>query len=219
MVVDEQTSAARGPLLEVLNEAAQSVGFDVRWRVVPFPRSLESLKTGEVDIVPRLVPTEERKVFAEYLGPIGVQHSHIEFLVKAGKESSLKTYDDLLKLKIGVKRKTAYFERFNKDTAIQRMEALDDENLAQMFDAGRFDAMIVLDKRAVELVLKKKAITGYGWADYKEPIHLGIFFGMSKLSRHAGAAEQLSAALRQMATSGRVAEIYRKAHLAPPPAE
>jgi len=48
-------------------------------------------------------------------------------------------------------------------------------NLAQMFDGGRFDAMIVLDKPAIEKILKEKNIA-YAWADYKVPLKLGVFF-------------------------------------------
>jgi len=217
MMIDEKTSVTSGPLLEVLNEAAKSIGYTVEWRSVPFPRSLEQLKTGETDIVPRLVLTEDRKDIAEFLGPIGVQPTEIEFLVKSGKEHSLKSYADLKNMTVGVKRKTAYFEEFDKDTSIRRMESLDDVNLARMFDSGRFDTMIVLDKQAIEKVLKAMNIS-YAWADYKVPLKLGVFFGMSKASKHAAVAKPLSDALKAMVKSGRVAEIYKKFDASPPPA-
>ena len=215
MTIDEKTGAVSGPLLEVMDEAARSIGYTVQWRSMPFPRSLEQLKTGESDVVPRLVMTEDRKEFAEYLGPIGVQPTDIEFLVKPGKEHSLKSYADLKNLTVGVKRKTAYFERFDKDASIKRAEALDDMNLAQMFDMGRFDVMIVLDKPAIEKILGARNIS-YSWAEYKEPLKLGIFYGMAKTSKHAAIAKPLSDALKAMARSGRVAEIYKKYNVTPP---
>lgn len=219
MLIDEKTGARSGPLLEVFSEAAKRVGYAVEWRAVPFPRSLEQLKTGDTDIVPRLVMTDDRKAFVEFLGPIGVQPTEIEFLVKSGKEHALKSYDDLKKLSVGVKRKTAYFEQFDTDKSICRMEALDDDNLAQMFNSERFDTMIVLDKPAVEKILKNKGISGYAWADYKVPLKLGIYFGMAKTSKHAAVAKPLSEALAGMVKSGRVAEIYKKFNVLPPPTE
>lgn len=218
MMIDPQSGKLSGPLLEILDEAAKSLGYSVTWRSVPFPRSLDQMKAGESDIVPRFVMTEERKTFAEFLGPIGVQPTEIEFLVKPGQEHALKSYQDLKKLSVGAKRGTAYFGKFDKDGSIRKVESLDDENLAQMFEAGRFDTMIVLDRPAIEKVLKERNI-GYAWADYKEPIRLGIYYGMSKASKHAAISGPLSEALRKMVKSGRVAEIYRHHKATPPPSK
>jgi len=44
MVIDEKTGAVSGPLLEVMNEAAKSIGYTVEWRSMPFPRSLEQFE-------------------------------------------------------------------------------------------------------------------------------------------------------------------------------
>jgi len=216
MVVNEKTGDSAGPMLEVMNEAARSVGYCVEWRAAPFPRSLAELESGSLDLVPRLVMTEERKRFATFLGPIGTKQIAIEFLAKRGREGALKSYDDLRGLRVGVKRETAYFEQFDKDTAIERVAALDDENLAKMFDANRFDVMIVLDRPAIEKVLKDQGIGGYAWAPYKVPINLGIYFGMSKASRHAAIAGALSNALKALAKSGRVNEIYKAHNVTPP---
>ena len=136
--------------------------------------------------------------------------------MKRGKEDTLKSYDDLLHLAVGAKRGTAYFEPFNKDTSIKRFEAPDDENLAKMFDANRVEVLIVLDRPAIEKVLKELNIVGYAWTPYKEPVQLGIYFGMSRASRHIAMAETLSNTLKAMAKSGRVNDIYA-AHNVPPP--
>ncbi len=216
MVANEKTGESAGPLLDVLNEAVRSIGYCVEWRIAPFPRSLAELEMGSVDLVPRLVMTEERKRFANFLGPIAVKQTAIEFLVKRGRENTLKSYEDLRSLTVGAKRGTVYFEPFNKDAAIKRFEAPDDENLAKMFAANRVDVLIVLDRPAIEKVLKDLGIVGYAWAAYKEPVQLGIYFGMSKASKHIAMGEALSNGLKAMAKSGRVNDIYA-AHNAPPP--
>ncbi|MES2948565.1 MAG: transporter substrate-binding domain-containing protein [Pseudomonadota bacterium] len=219
MLVNEKTGESSGPLLDVLNEAVRTIGYCVEWRIAPFPRSLAELEMGTVDLVPRLVMTDERKRFANFLGPIAVKQTAIEFLVKRGKEDTLKSYEDLRGLTVGAKRGTAYFESFNKDTAIKRFEALDDENLAKMFDARRVDVLIVLDRPAIEQVLRELNISGYAWAVYKEPVQLGIYYGMSKTSRHTAITEPLSNALKALAKSGRVNEIYTAHHVPPPDRE
>lgn len=217
MMADEKAGTASGPLLDVFNEAAAKLGYTVQWRPVPFARSIDQMKAGTTDIVPRMILNEERKEFAEFLGPIGVQHAEIEFLVRSGKESTLKSYADLKGQLIGVKRKTVYFEQFDKDKTLRRAETVDDEQLAAMFNAKRFDVIVVLDKPAIERVFKEKGITDYAWASYKVPIALGVYFGMAKTSKHAGSAAALSNALRDMVKSGRVAAIYKSKNVTPPP--
>jgi polar amino acid transport system substrate-binding protein len=218
MVINGETGKLSGPLLDILDEAAKSIGYSVTWQSVPFPRSMENLRTGESDIVPRLVMTEERKAIAEFLGPIGVQPMDIEFLVKPGQEHTLKSYEDLVKMTVGVKWGTSYFDKFDKDASLQKVGCQDDENLALMFTKNLITAMIVLDRPAIEKIMKANSI-GYVWADYKEPIRLGIFYGMSKSSKHIAISGPLSAALKKMVISGRVAEIYYRHKATPPPSK
>lgn len=216
MVVDVQTGKVSGPLLEILDEAAGSLGYSVEWASVPFARSMENLKSGESDIVPRLVMTEERKAIAEFLGPIGFQPMEVEFLVKPGQEHALRSYEDLRMLTVGTKWGTAYFERFDQDVSLRKIGSQDDDNLAVLFVKNLVSTVIVLDRGAIEKVMKENHIA-YAWADYKEPIQLGIFYGMSKASKHAAISGPLSEALRRMVESGRVAEIYRRHRATPPP--
>ncbi len=97
----------------------------------------------------------------------------------------LNSYDDLYKLKVGVKRGTAYFDKFNHDKKIKKAISLDDKNMAKMFAANRFDTMIILDKNSIETALKKISCTDYSYANYKYIQRIGIYYGMSKKSIHA----------------------------------
>ena len=134
----------------IIEEAAKKIGYKIKWRNAPFPRSLEDLKNGVIDILTRTVRTEEREKFINYLGPIGYQEKNILFLVKKGQENLINRYEDLKGLKLAVKRKAAYFKRFNEDTTLNKRGLLDDDNMVQMFDLGRFDTMAVLDPASLE---------------------------------------------------------------------
>lgn len=209
MVVNEITGEFSGPMLEVFNEAAKTLGYSVQWQLNPLPRTLLRLKRGDTDIAPRLLVTDERKIFIEFLGPYAVSNTPFKFLVKCGKEHSLKSYADLKTLTVGVKRETAWFKQFQEDQSIRKVAGLDDDNMALMFAAGRFDTMIVYDQAAIEAALRKHNISGYAWADYQEPVTMPLYYAMSKASKHRAIAQPLSAALREMASSGRVAQIYK----------
>nr|WP_315484453.1 transporter substrate-binding domain-containing protein [uncultured Undibacterium sp.] len=213
IVTDEQTGTVSGPVVEILNEAARSLGYQVQWRIVPFPRTLEDLKTGVTDIVPGIFMNEERKSYMEFLGPVGTERAPVRFLMRTGQTNLLKSYEDLKKLKVGVKRGTLYFPQFDKDQAIRRVAAQDDHNMVKMLVAGRFDVMIVNDKEAAAVALERNQVTGTTWADYLASRALERYFGFSKRSKHSAIAAPFSKALKSMVKNGRVSEIYQQADL------
>ncbi|WP_108650389.1 substrate-binding periplasmic protein [Dongshaea marina] len=212
----ESKSKSSGPLKTIIEEAVSAIGFKIKWRAAPFPRSLHGLKYGSVDIVPRLIRTREREEFVLYLGPIGCQTKDILFLVKKGQESLINRYEDLYLIKVGVKRATAYFQPFDSDSKIDKDQQKDDANMAGMFMRGRFKTMAVLDKTAIESALSAHEFNDYSYANYRYRQVIGNYYGMSRLSAHAKQYEKLNTVIKQMATSGRVAEIYQSYQAAPP---
>jgi len=205
-----------GPLKDILEIAAKKIGYSVNWRNAPFPRSLSDLKDGKIDILPRTVKTQKREKFVNYLGPIGYQDKTILFLVKKGYEDMIQSYSDLRSLKIAVKRKTAYFKQFNEDNSLDKEESMDDDNMVQMFDRGRFDTMAVLDVASLELALKKYHITNYTYAKYKFSQRKGNYYGMSKNSKHNKLYTSLNEILLNMAKTGEVSKIYKLHGIKPP---
>ena len=205
-----------GPLKDILEEAAKSLGYGVEWRLAPFPRSLNDLRRGRIDVVPRTIRNPEREAFINFLGPIGNQEKDILFLVKKGREGSIRRYEDLKGLTIGIKLKTAYFDRFDHDASLDKESASDDFNLARMFMGGRFDTVAVLDKAAMESALAGLTFDDYGYAEYRFEQMIGNFYGMSKMSANAGLFPRLDAKLDEMLANGRVEEIYSRFGVAPP---
>ena len=216
MVIDEKTGRFSGPLIDILDEAARKIGHRIKWRKAPFQRSYRELQLGSVDVVPRVILTEERKAFVAYLGPIGYQRKDIVFLVRKGQESLINTYDDLRKINVGTKRDTAYFKQFNEDKSITKILSLDDKNMARMFAADRFDTMIILDIRAIETVLKNIGFNNYSYANYRYVQKIGNYYGMSKESPRIELYPKLNQALLGLVQSGRVKEIYKHHGIAPP---
>lgn len=214
MVLDEQTNTMTSPLKDILEEAAAKVGYRVEWTARPFARSIHELQAGTVDIVPRTIRNEEREAFVQFLGPIATQDRDILFLVKAGEEARIKSYEDLYQVTVGVKRRTVYFERFNSDQALRKIESIDDENMARMFIMGRFDTMIVLDRAAIENALKKLGYDRFSYADYRQLNRIEHYFGMSRNSPHTAIFDELNRALLDMVASGRIKQIYHAYGLA-----
>jgi len=214
MIVD--ASGVSGPLIEILNVAAKKIGHRVQWKKAMFPNSLKDLESGALDILPRTLKTKKRDLFINYLGPIGFQDKTILFLVKKGEEKLINTYEDLAKLKIGVRIKTAYFEKFNLDSTLDKIETINDSNMVRMFDRYRFDTMAVLDIDSIEFALKKNKITNYAYANYRFKQKIANFYAMSKKSKVNKLQFSLGNTLKEMANSGEIRVIYEKYGVLPP---
>ncbi|CAH0537337.1 substrate-binding periplasmic protein [Vibrio marisflavi] len=214
MVVDGDKFS--GPLKDILEEASSKIGYTVKWRKAPFKRSLEGLKNGSVDIVPRYRKTPDREVFTNYLGPIGYQERNVKFVVLKSNKDIIKTYDDLKKYKVGVKRGTSYFKQFTDDKSIAKVETSDDEQIVKMLRGKRFEVAIIIDEGAFEHSAKKEGFTDWAYAPYEFVRRLPNYYGMSKTSPNAGEYDALNAAIKGMATSGRVKEIYMQYNVEPP---
>ena len=211
MVVDTQNNKVSGPLKVIIEKAAADIGFTIEWRSAPFSRSLIDLQTGAIDVVPRVIRTDEREAFITYLGPISEQQRNILFVTRSDGPK-IHQYSDLEKINIGVKRGTAYFEQFDNDSNLRKIIVHDDFNLARMLQAQRIDAIIVLDLPALEMELKNVGFTDYHTADYFYPNTIGNYYGMPKEHPQA---EALNTALLKMVKNGEINSIYQKFGLTP----
>ena len=215
-VVDGMPS---GPLISVLETAAQRVGVELHWRQAPFLRSLEDLRSGRIDLVPRVLMTDQRREYVHYLPSIGNQPLHVRFVVRPGQEARLSRYEDLYELALGVKRGTAYFEPFDSDELLGRVYASDDTQLAAMFRAGRLDTIAVLDRIPMQAQFEAMEFRAYSYAHYVHRQVLGNHFGASLKRYQSDRRElydRLGVALERMREQGEVALIYRRYGVAPP---
>jgi len=214
MIVNGQHKS--GPLIDILESAAKKLGHNIQWRSATFPMSIHAIEEGNIDILPRTLKTKRRNLFINYLGPIGYQDKTILFLVKKGEENLINSYSDLKRLKIGVRKKTAYFSKFNLDFTLDKIETVDDSNMVKMFDRFRFDTMAVLDVDSIEFALKKNKITNYTYANYKFKQKIGNYYAMSKNSINSTLYKDLSETLAMMAKSGEITSIYEFHGVKPP---
>jgi polar amino acid transport system substrate-binding protein len=204
-----------GPLKDVIEEAARRCGDTVHWSIVPFARSLVELQNGAPVVVPRLRRTPDRETFAIFLGPISIQHRPVKFAVVKGRGSKLTRYEDLASMTVAILPGSATFSRFDADAGLKKHEAADDESRARMLQAGRVDAIVSSDVHALDTAFARIGFSHWEWADYKVYIQSGNYYGIAKTGPLATRAGVLNAALKAMADSGEVREIYHRYGLDP----
>ncbi|MBF0194874.1 MAG: transporter substrate-binding domain-containing protein [Magnetococcales bacterium] len=216
MIVDGHYQG--GPLKVILEEAAAKIGYSVSWRDKPFSTSIEDLKKGITDIIPRTIRKPSREGFVQFLGPIGSQRKDILFLVRKGDEKLIRYFKDLKKLTIGVKSKTAYFSAFDKDKEINKIFSTGgDYGLAKQLIENKVDAVAVLDRGAMDSALAGLGFRNYSYASFRYIQTIDNYYGMSKTSANAGVYDKLNNALKKMTKSGRVAELYQTHQAQPEP--
>ncbi|WP_337058850.1 substrate-binding periplasmic protein [Pseudomonas sp. USHLN015] len=206
-----------GPLVRVLEVAAERAGLQLEWRYAPFARSLADLREGRIDLVPRVLPDPERDHYLHYLPSIGTQDKDILFAIRPNQR--VERYEDLASLRIGVKRSTLYFPRFDADAALHKQPAVDDDILVRMFKAGRIDAIVVLDKTAIDIAFENIRFRDFTYAGLREPIHIENRFAASQKLHDSGRAalyDRLGRELEAMRRSGEVVSIYREQGVEPP---
>jgi len=210
MIYDETKKICSGPLIDILNAAVEKVGGKVTWQRKPFQRSYTFLKRGKLDILPRVIKTEKRKRDVNFFTPIGYQEKKVVFAVKKGHEKDIQKFDDLQNYRVGLKRGTFYFDRFNKEKAINKVAATDDIDLAHKFVHGRCHAVIILDIKAFETVMKSLNADDFTYAVYKHSQKIANHYAMSLKSKHIEKFDLIDSEIKQMKNSGQIKAIYQK---------
>ncbi len=214
MVVDGNLFS--GPLKHVIEEALNRMGISIQWTLTPFANSLVRLQEGYVDIVPRAIKTKERESSTHFLGPLGYFEKDIFFLVRKDQENSIRQYSDLKRYRIGLKKGTHYFDEFQDDRTITKIESTDDDNMSHMFIKGRFDAMIILDPHPIVEALHQRGFTNFAFAKYRHKNRLDVYYALSKKSRLAHLAPQINGVLQEMLKNGEIDEIFKLYNMVPP---
>lgn len=211
MIVND--TSYTGPLIDIIQEIATTNGYQIQYHFRQFYGSMILLKQGRIDILPRTICTMERAQSIDYLGPIGYQTKKIVFIVRPGLEDKIHSFEDLVKFNIGTKKGTFYYDEFNNNNRIKKVETYDDENLVRMYDAGRFDVFIALDKKSALAAFEKEGITQFAFAKYFHTRHIGNYFGIAK---DHPARTLLQKTLEEMVKSGRISKIYQDHGVTPP---
>ncbi len=129
-----------GLYVEIFEEIAERLGWEVHYREAPFRRVLRMVQQGEVDVMLGPLETEERAELMEFVAPAFPPERRLFFYLN--KEHSIERYADLYGRAIGVLEGASYFPRFDDDEDLLKEPAPRYENLMLMLQKGRVDVVI-----------------------------------------------------------------------------
>ena len=120
-----------GLYVEIFEEIAERLGWEVHYREAPFRRVLRMVQQGEVDVMLGPLETEERAELIEFVAPAFPPERRLFFYLN--KEHGRA---------IGVLEGASYFPRFDDDEDLLKEPAPRYENLMLMLQKGRVDVVI-----------------------------------------------------------------------------
>ncbi|MGB1477866.1 MAG: substrate-binding periplasmic protein, partial [Marinobacter salsuginis] len=129
-----------GLYVEIFEEIAERLGWEVHYREAPFRRVLRMVQQGEVDVMLGPLETEERSELIEFVAPAFPPERRLFFYLN--KEHRIERYADLYGRAIGVLEGASYFPRFDDDEDLLKEPAPRYENLMLMLQKGRVDVVI-----------------------------------------------------------------------------
>lgn len=140
----------------MVQEIAKDMGVKVEYTDMDFDGLLGALQADKVDIVlSGMTPSEERKQSVDF-SEIYYTNSNVCIVAK-GKEDSIKTSDDLKKLKVGVQKGTTQADYVTGDLGIT--EATQLKKIP--------DLMLELQNGKIDVIVTGKAVAEINVKNYK----------------------------------------------------
>lgn len=129
-----------GLYLDIFNELAERLGWQVAYERVPFRRILLLMREGDVDVMLGPVQTDNRQEYMTYVAPAFPPERRLFFFLD--EDHRIDGYGDLQGKRVGVLEGARYFRRFDRDASLHKVPAPRYENLMKMLEKQRVDVVI-----------------------------------------------------------------------------
>lgn len=197
--------------VEIANLIAQSVELSPVFIQCPFARCLSMVEQGQADMimgVKKIPVREENLIFLH--PPYMVQHYPLRFYTLATNNVEINTFDDLTKLIVGTLRGASYFDLFDKNKTITKVELNTREQLVQMLLRGRIDTFMEREESIIPLVSKKDYQENFLLANYQYGKAVNSYIAISKNSTIKNYSERLTKELQRFIKNDRFENIRIK---------
>ena len=199
--------------VDILQEIGKEMDFTLTFKYGTLEECLEMMKQGQADLMTSLLRRAEREPYILYVQPRYRARSDKVFYVLKEHQKSIRTYDDLKTLKIGVKGGTSYAQSFDSDKELNKVPAESIRINISKLVARQIDTFITTDTEGdywiKTLGLQDRIIKAPFKFQQLDPIYMGI----SKKSAFAKEAKRFGRILKDLVDKGvvqRIADEYLK---------
>lgn len=201
-----------GAYVDIIRELARRSQLVLQIEQVPLKRVLAMLENGSADISIGIKGGPDRDSYLQFLDPPFAPSTRTVVLQRASDPRVLRSYDDLLPLRIGVVEGVHYFPRFDDDRRLQRDAAPNVDSALRKLLAKRFDVLMINSLQA------QGELRGKRYHHQVREAAVSFEFGPPRriaLSRYSPVAQQLqgvlSAQLAGMVKDGTIRRLLAKA--------
>ena len=193
--------------VDILQEIGKELGFTPNFKYGTLEECLEMMKQGQADLMTSLLRRVEREPYILYVQPRYRARSDKVFYVLKEHQKSIRTYDDLKTLKIGVKGGTSYAQSFDSDKKLNKVPAESIRINISKLVAGQIDTFITTDNEGdywIKALGLQDLITK---APFKFQQLDPIYMGISKKSAFVKEAKSFGRILKDLVDKGVVQRI------------
>ncbi|EEX94857.1 putative amino acid ABC transporter, periplasmic amino acid-binding protein [Vibrio orientalis CIP 102891 = ATCC 33934] len=133
----QKDKANPGVSVEIITEAFKSQGHSVDFKIMPWTRALNEVKSGKVDVLVATWFTNERTSFLKYSDPY--LENSLKFIMRKGEGFEYNGLDSLSGKTVGIIRNYGYGDEFLSATNFKKPEANDLIANAKKLTAKRVD--------------------------------------------------------------------------------
>ncbi len=200
-----------GEHVEIVKTLSKSLNLTPIFIRCPFARCLTLVEQGKADLIFGLKKLPEREKNLIFLHPpYMVQHFPLRFFTLASKEIEINNIDDLKHLTVGVLRGGSYFELFDNNSMIEKVELNSREQLVNMLLRGRIDTFIEREESILPFLSIEEYYQKFSLANYQYDKAANSYIAISKHSNVKYLAKSLSEQLNKLVSNGTIETIRMK---------
>ncbi len=196
--------------VSILEALGNRLNVNFQYIECPWNRCLELIRSGEADIIPGIAKQTDREEYMYFISPPYKELFSTAFYTRKGQKGQphpIQRYEDLYNLEVGMIRGGVYFDRFDKDPKITRIEVTKEIQLLSMLDKGRLDVIIGNDLN-IEYLIHTRGFSGkFDKAPFTVESYTPTYIAISKKSKFIDIIPLMEVSLKNMVESGEIEEI------------
>ncbi len=193
---------------DILKAVGEPLNIRFEFKECPWQRCVEMIRTGDADLITSFGKTRQREAFAIYLA-LPYTRSVIHFYGLKQNKLQVNSFEDLYGKSIGVTKGSAFFDRFDRDEKLKKVEVTRMDQILKMALSRRIDLFIGFE-RATEYRLLTRGLDHHFEKMAYSKTGYDLYVGMSRKSDHLKWAPLISERLTHLVTSGETQQIINR---------